>query len=112
MFANAICLPMAAKLKQAGLGMTLRTFVIVSVVTGLLAGALPLLFGANLLLCLGLGLVFGLGLPRWFVANQSKIGVAGKFRVLDEHSPRIDPAVNAVNTGSEWEVKTYVRIGL
>ncbi|MBU1324715.1 MAG: type II secretion system F family protein [Alphaproteobacteria bacterium] len=87
---------MAAKLKQAGLGMTLRTFVIVSVVLGLIAGLLPLLFGANALLGLGLAVVFGLGLPRWFV------GMLGKRRMKKFGSlfpDAVDVIVRGIKSG-------------
>jgi tight adherence protein B len=87
---------MAAKLKQAGLGMSLRTFVIVSVVLGLVAGLLPLLFGANILLCLGLGVVFGLGLPRWMV------GMLGKRRMKKFGSlfpDAVDVIVRGIKSG-------------
>lgn len=51
--------------------------------------------------------------PRWFFPNQTRIGLSGKFRLLDQYSPRIDPAlvVNGV-LGQEWEVKSYVRVSL
>jgi len=87
---------MAAKLKQAGLGMSLRTFIIVSVVLGLVAGLLPLLFGANILLCLGLGVVFGLGLPRWMV------GMLGKRRMKKFGSlfpDAVDVIVRGIKSG-------------
>ncbi len=48
--------------------------------------------------------------PRWFVPLQTKIGVAGKFRVLDVNSPRYD--ITQTIVGNEWEVKTYVRFSL
>ncbi|HEV2081764.1 MAG TPA: type II secretion system F family protein [Brevundimonas sp.] len=87
---------MAAKLKQAGLGITLRTFVVVSVVVGLIAGLLPLLFGANVFLCLGLAVVFGLGLPRWFV------GMLGKRRMKKFGSlfpDAVDVIVRGIKSG-------------
>jgi len=87
---------MAAKLKQAGLGITLRTFVVVSVVLGLMAGLLPLLFGANVFLCLGLGVVFGLGLPRWVV------GMLGKRRMKKFGSlfpDAVDVIVRGIKSG-------------
>ncbi|WP_125256286.1 type II secretion system F family protein [Brevundimonas fluminis] len=87
---------MAAKLKQAGLGVTVRTFVVISVVIGLIAGLLPLLFGANVLLCLGLAVVFGLGLPRWFV------GMLGKRRMKKFGSlfpDAVDVIVRGIKSG-------------
>jgi hypothetical protein len=48
--------------------------------------------------------------PRWFAPLQTKIGVAGKYRVLDVNSPRYD--LTQAIVGNEWEVKTYVRFSL
>lgn len=48
--------------------------------------------------------------PRWFAPLQTKLGIAGKHRVLDVNSPRFDIAQLVV--GNEWEVKTYVRFSL
>ncbi|MDP1822787.1 MAG: hypothetical protein Q8L48_06085 [Archangium sp.] len=48
--------------------------------------------------------------PRWFVPVQTKIGIAGKYRVLDVNSNRYD--LTQAIVGNEWEVKTYVRFSL
>ncbi|RZJ43031.1 MAG: type II secretion system F family protein [Brevundimonas sp.] len=63
---------LAAKLKQAGLSTTVRTFWIISAVLGVFAFLLPLLFGLNILVCLGAAVIFGLGLPRWVVGSLGK----------------------------------------
>lgn len=87
---------MAAKLKQAGLNTSLRSFIITSVVLGFVAGGLPLLFGANIVLCLGLALVFGLGLPRWVV------GMLGKRRMKKFGSlfpDAVDVIVRGIKSG-------------
>ena len=87
---------LSAKLKQAGLSLSLRTFIVVSVVLGLVAGLLPLLFGMNPLLCLGLAVVFGLGLPRWMV------GMLGKRRMKKFGSlfpDAVDVIVRGIKSG-------------
>lgn len=87
---------MSAKLKQAGLGLSVRGFVIGSVVLGLVAGLLPLVFGLNLLLALGLAVVFGLGLPRWIV------GMLGKRRMKKFGSlfpDAVDVIVRGIKSG-------------
>src|SRR5690606_30839135 len=61
-----------AKLKQAGLAMKVRTFWIISGVLGVIAALVPLMVGLNPLLGLGIGLIFGLGLPRWVVGFLGK----------------------------------------
>ena len=89
-------LTMAAKLKHAGLSITIRTFIIISVVLGLTAGLLALLFGMNIFIALGLGVVFGLGLPRWFV------GFLGKRRMKKfsgEFANAVDVIVRGIKSG-------------
>jgi hypothetical protein len=51
-----------------------------------------------------------LGLPRWFSAPQTRVGVRGTWRSLDENSNRYlaaDP-----DNGSEWEVRTYLHLSM
>ena len=48
--------------------------------------------------------------PRWFIPLQTKLGLAGKYRILDIYSNRYD--VTQTEVGHEWEVKTYVRLSL
>jgi hypothetical protein len=48
--------------------------------------------------------------PRWFAPLQTKVGIAGKHRVLDVNSPRFD--LTQLVVGNEWEVKTSVRFSL
>ncbi len=66
---------LAAKLKQAGMGVSVRTFLLISAGLGAAGLLLPLMFGLNPLLCIGIAVVFGLGLPRWVV------GMLGKRRM-------------------------------
>ena len=63
---------MASRLQQAGLGMSVRTFHIVGAVIGVVAALVTLLLGLHILLALGVGLIFGLGLPRWVVGFLGK----------------------------------------
>ena len=65
-----------------------------------------------------------LGPPAWFTTTpQTAIGVRGTWRSLDEHSPRytqryLDPVTNqwyrleGAPNGSEWEVRTFLRLAL
>ncbi len=66
-----------------------------------------------------------LGAPRWFAHPQTRVGVRGMWRSLDENSPRFCPALvedaygvpvcdpTAVSAnGSEWEVRTYLHFSL
>lgn len=87
---------MAAKLKQAGLTMQIKTFWIISAVAGVTALLLPLLVGANIFLCIGLAVVFGAGLPRWVV------GFIGKRRMKKfsmEFANAVDVIVRGIKSG-------------
>lgn len=83
---------LGAKLKQAGLSTTVRTFWIISAVLGVFALLLPLLFGLNPLICLGAAVIFGLGLPRWIV------GFLGKQR-MKKFSSHFADAVDVIVRG-------------
>ena len=52
-------------------------------------------------------------LPQWFVRAYTRMGVRAKYRILDEYSNRAGEALVAGDgTGREWEVMTYVQIGI
>jgi tight adherence protein B len=87
---------MKARLKHAGLSLSIRTFWIISAGLGLVAVLPPLLFGLNLFVALGIGMVFGLGLPRWVV------GFVGKSRMKKfsaEFPNAVDVIVRGIKTG-------------
>jgi hypothetical protein len=57
------------------------------------------------------------GAPRWFGFPQTRIGVRGRWRSLDEHSPRYVPAefqelVGSAEDGDEWEIRTYLHVAM
>ena len=87
---------MAAKLRQAGLSMKMRTFILFSVISGLIFGLVALVLGLNLLLAMGVGLIAGLGLPRWVV------GFLGKRRMKKfsgEFANAVDVIVRGIKSG-------------
>ncbi len=86
----------AARLKQAGLTMPVQTFWIISAVLGVVAVLLPLLFGLNIFICLGIGVVFGLGLPRWFV---SFLGNGRKKKFSSHFADAVDVIVRGIKSG-------------
>ena len=89
-------LTMAAKLRQAGMSMKIRTFWIISAALGFFATALPFLFGFPLLMALGLGIIFGIGLPRFIV------GFIGKRRMSKfslSFPDAVDVIVRGIKTG-------------
>ncbi len=68
---------------------------------------------------------YSLGPPEWFDLPQTRLGVRASVRSLNEHSPRYCPAMSpddfgrmACNpnlgsaNGREWEIRTYLHIGL
>lgn len=87
---------MAARLKQAGLSLSVRTFYIISAVVGLVTGLGALIFGLPILVVLGIVLIFGLGLPRWVV------GFLGKSRMKKfslEFPNAVDVIVRGIKSG-------------
>ena len=66
-----------------------------------------------------------LGKPGWFVLPNTKIGIRGTWRSLNENSPRFSPNATATDfateptispvgfgEGSEWEIRTYLHINI
>ena len=65
-----------------------------------------------------------LGKPNWFILPNTKIGIRGTWRSLDEFSPRYlpnaapefapQPTISPVGfgNGNEWEIRTYVHINI
>ena len=72
-----------------------------------------------------LDLSTSLGKPNWFILPNTKLGIMGTWRSLDQYSPRYlpnqtaslfatQPIISPVgfNNGSEWEIRTYVHINI
>lgn len=67
-----------------------------------------------------------IGTPSWLNLPQTKIGVAGFYRTLDQFSPRYcpvsttgldgipvcDPEAPGFNNGNEWELRTYLHVNI
>ncbi len=67
-----------------------------------------------------------LGKPDWFILPDTKVGIRGIWRSLDQFSPRYSPTAVPPNTfpplpvlspvgfddGQEWEIRTYVHINI
>ena len=87
---------LAAKLKQAGLATSVKTFWIISAVLAVVALLLPLLFGLNILICVGAAVVFGLGLPRWVVSFLGK----RRMKKFSSHfADAVDVIVRGIKSG-------------
>jgi hypothetical protein len=65
------------------------------------------------------------GKPSWFVLPDTRIGIMGIWRSLDQYSPRYSPNQTAsefatepiltpagFGNGSEWEIRTYLHINI
>ena len=87
---------MSAKLKQADLAISLRTFIIISVVLGLVGALMAFVLGLNPVLSLGIGVVMGLGLPRWVVSMKGKKRMK-KFSLAFPDA--VDILVRGIKTG-------------
>ena len=87
---------MAAKLKQAGLSISVRTFAIISVVAGLVGALLAFVLGAHIIIVLGVGVAVGLGLPRWIVGHLGKKRMK-KFSLA--FADAVDILVRGIKTG-------------
>jgi len=61
-----------------------------------------------------------LGKPGWFVLPNTKMGIRGTWRSLDQYSPRYTFSSTDASTlnlagqsnGSEWEIRTYIHINV
>jgi hypothetical protein len=65
-----------------------------------------------------------LGKPDWFVLPDTKIGIRGTWRTMDQYSPRYSPNVAeefatspiispvGFGNGNEWEIRTYIHINI
>ncbi|MQP24317.1 glycosidase [Flavobacterium sp. LMO8] len=66
------------------------------------------------------------GKPSWFILPDTRIGIMGIWRSLDQYSPRYSPTAVPENTfppepvlspvgfgnGTEWEIRTYIHINI
>lgn len=64
------------------------------------------------------------GKPNWFILPDTKIGIRGTWRTLNQYSPRYSPNETAefetspiispvgFPNGNEWEIRTYIHINI
>lgn len=65
------------------------------------------------------------GKPSWYILPETRIGIMGTWRSLDQYSPRFSPNQTATEfdtqpilspagfpNGTEWEIRTYVHINI
>jgi len=59
------------------------------------------------------GASYSLGSPGWlFGQAHTRIGFSGTWRALDANSNRYDAESAGDDTGSEWEFRTYLEVGI
>jgi tight adherence protein B len=88
--------PLSVRLQQSGLTWTKRQFLITSVIAGLFAAIVAWIFGASILIALGVGFSVGIGLPRWMLSFLKK---RRETRFLEEFPNGIDIIVRGVKSG-------------
>ncbi|UIJ71430.1 type II secretion system F family protein [Aurantimonas sp. HBX-1] len=89
-------LSLARRLEQAGLTLTVRHYVWISIGTGFVSLLLALVFGAGLLVSVGAGIVGGLGVPRFVLSHLRKKRLQ-KF--IDEFPNALDLIVRGIRSG-------------
>ena len=83
-------------LEQAGLTIQIREFVIISIITALVMGAVGLVSGQDIKVTGAMVLIGGLGLPRWAVGFLRK---RRQKKFINEFSNAIDVIVRGVKSG-------------
>lgn len=72
-----------------------------------------------------LDLSTSVGKPNWFILPDTKIGIRGTWRSLNQYSPRFSPNQTSsdfatqptispigFDNGNEWEIRTYIHINI
>lgn len=89
-------LSIGARIRQAGLNISIRTYLIISLVLAVVGFLIPLVLGAHVLLCIGLAIVFGIGVPRFYLGFLAK-GRIKKFS--GAFADAVDILVRGIKTG-------------
>jgi tight adherence protein B len=88
--------PLSVRITQAGLTWSKRTFLLVSALLGIFAFLIGMMFGAGLLISLGIAFAFSLGLPNWLLGFLKK---RRENRFLDAFPEAVDVIVRGVKAG-------------
>ncbi len=89
-------LTLAARIRQAGLRLSVTAFWISSLVAGLVAAGIAMIAGLMPLLALGVALIVGLGLPRWVL---SFLGKRRMKKFSGEFANAVDVLVRGIKSG-------------
>jgi tight adherence protein B len=88
--------PLSIRINQAGLDMSKRTFLLLSLALGLVALGAAVIVGAGLIVGLALAFAFSLGLPHWLL---SFLKARRENRFLDVFPDAVDVIVRGVKAG-------------
>lgn len=83
-------------IKQAGLTLSPRSFIIISVVFGVVFGVVLLFTGASILIAVGGAFAGGFGFPRWVLLFKRK---RRQNKFIDEFANAIDVVVRGIKAG-------------
>ena len=89
-------LSLSAKLSQSGLPITAKVFWLGSAVMAVVIAATAFLIGAQPLIALGVGLIVGLGLPRWVLTT---LGKRRTKRFTEEFPNAMDIITRGIKSG-------------
>ncbi|RIY00959.1 pilus assembly protein [Aureimonas flava] len=84
------------RIVQAGLKLSMRAFVLASVGLGVVMALVALVCGAPLLVAAGIGIVGGLGVPRWLLGFLRK---RRQKKFVDEFANAVDVVVRGIRSG-------------
>lgn len=87
---------LSARLVQAGMSISIRQFIVISVIVGVVLFFAALVAIQNLLIAIGIGFVGGFGLPRWFV-NFKRARRFRKFILIFPNA--VDIIVRGIRSG-------------
>lgn len=88
--------PLNVRLQRAGLSWSKQNFMGVSIAAGAAFGIGGLLLSGKILIALGIGVIGGVGFPRWLVGYLTKKRIA-KF--LDELPNAVDVIIRGIKSG-------------
>lgn len=88
--------PLSVRLQRAGLSWTKQNFIVLSAAVGVAFAAGGLFLSGKLLIALGVGIIGGVGFPRWLIGYLTKKRIA-KF--LDELPNAVDVIIRGIKSG-------------
>jgi tight adherence protein B len=88
--------PLKDKISQAGLSLSMNQFILISAVFGLLAGFMAFVAYGSLFVGIGIGIIFGAGVPRWVIGYLRSRRLKA---FLNEFPNALDIMVRSIKSG-------------